>query len=126
MFVPAKYKDCYLAYILTELAGATAMIFTRTCDGTRRIALTLVSALGTDDKQCCWRVTLPWRAARSGSAQQSAPSFCRTIFRLLLLFCMFSANPPEAHASGPPLSVAVACCPLLSSPRLDGDCCPVT
>jgi len=41
VFVPAKYKDCYLAYVLTELAGSTAMIFTRTCDATRRVALTL-------------------------------------------------------------------------------------
>lgn len=40
-FVPAKYKDCYLAYYLTELAGATFMIFTRTCDNTRKMALML-------------------------------------------------------------------------------------
>lgn len=41
MFVPAKHKDCYLVYALTELAGSTSIIFTRTCDATRRIALTL-------------------------------------------------------------------------------------
>ncbi|KAL3157001.1 putative ATP-dependent RNA helicase ddx47 [Trebouxia sp. C0009 RCD-2024] len=41
LFVPAKYKDCYLAYYLTELAGATFMIFTRTCDNTRKMALML-------------------------------------------------------------------------------------
>ena len=41
LFVPAKYKDCYLIYLLTELAGCTGMIFTRTCDNTRRIALML-------------------------------------------------------------------------------------
>lgn len=41
LFVPAKYKDCYLAYVLTELAGSSGMIFTRTCDATRRIALML-------------------------------------------------------------------------------------
>lgn len=40
-FVPAKHKDVYLAYALTELSGSTSMIFTRTCDGTRRIALML-------------------------------------------------------------------------------------
>jgi len=34
-------QDCYLAYYLTELAGATFMIFTRTCDNTRRMALML-------------------------------------------------------------------------------------
>eukprot|EP00877_Chromochloris_zofingiensis_P001236 jgi/Chrzof1/11112/Cz05g24070.t1 len=41
LFVPAKYKDCYLAHVLNELSGSTAMIFTRTCDATRKIALTL-------------------------------------------------------------------------------------
>ena len=41
MFVPAKYKDCYLTFLLTELAGSTMMIFTRTCDNTRKVALML-------------------------------------------------------------------------------------
>eukprot|EP00798_Chlamydomonas_sp_ICE-L_P032523 gene32523-17236_t len=41
VFIPAKYKDCYLAYVLNELSGSTSMIFTRTCDSTRRIALML-------------------------------------------------------------------------------------
>ena len=34
-------QDCYLAYVLTELAKSTVMIFTRTCDNTRKIALAL-------------------------------------------------------------------------------------
>lgn len=34
-------QDCYLAYVLTELAKSTCMIFTRTCDNTRKIALAL-------------------------------------------------------------------------------------
>ena len=34
-------QDSYLTYFLTELAGTTAMIFTRTCDNTRRLALML-------------------------------------------------------------------------------------
>jgi ATP-dependent RNA helicase DDX47/RRP3 len=41
LFVPAKHKDCYLAYVLTELASSTVMIFTRTCDNSRKIALAL-------------------------------------------------------------------------------------
>eukprot|EP00195_Chlamydomonas_chlamydogama_P017452 CAMPEP_0202915222 /NCGR_PEP_ID=MMETSP1392-20130828/65101_1 /ASSEMBLY_ACC=CAM_ASM_000868 /TAXON_ID=225041 /ORGANISM="Chlamydomonas chlamydogama, Strain SAG 11-48b" /LENGTH=392 /DNA_ID=CAMNT_0049607155 /DNA_START=25 /DNA_END=1200 /DNA_ORIENTATION=- len=41
LFVPAKYKDCYLIYALNELSGSTSMIFTRTCDNTQRIALML-------------------------------------------------------------------------------------
>ncbi|KAL6350324.1 hypothetical protein AAG906_004273 [Vitis piasezkii] len=40
-FVPAKYKECYLVYILTELSGSTTMVFTRTCDATRLLALLL-------------------------------------------------------------------------------------
>ena len=34
-------QDCYLAYFLTEVAGSGAMVFTRTCDSTRRLALLL-------------------------------------------------------------------------------------
>ncbi|XP_047958695.1 DEAD-box ATP-dependent RNA helicase 10-like [Salvia hispanica] len=40
-FVPAKYKECYLVYILTELAGSTSMVFTRTCDATTLLAYIL-------------------------------------------------------------------------------------
>nr|XP_025671009.1 DEAD-box ATP-dependent RNA helicase 10 isoform X1 [Arachis hypogaea]XP_025671010.1 DEAD-box ATP-dependent RNA helicase 10 isoform X1 [Arachis hypogaea] len=44
-FLPAKHKDCYLVYILTEMAGSTSMVFTRTCDSTRLLAL-ILSNLG--------------------------------------------------------------------------------
>ncbi|KAF8411278.1 hypothetical protein HHK36_003825 [Tetracentron sinense] len=40
-FVPAKYKDCYLIYILSEMSGSTSMVFTRTCESTRLLALVL-------------------------------------------------------------------------------------
>jgi ATP-dependent RNA helicase DDX47/RRP3 len=40
-FCPAKYKDAHLAFVLNELSGCTAMIFTRTCESSRRVALTL-------------------------------------------------------------------------------------
>ncbi|KAJ7948954.1 DEAD-box ATP-dependent RNA helicase [Quillaja saponaria] len=39
--IPAKDKDCYLVYILTEMAGSTSMVFTRTCEATRLLALLL-------------------------------------------------------------------------------------
>jgi Helicase conserved C-terminal domain len=39
--VRLRVQDCYLAYVLTELAGSTVMAFTRTCDSTRKVALTL-------------------------------------------------------------------------------------
>lgn len=41
LFIPAKFKDCYLAFYLTEVAGSVAMVFTRTCESTRRLALML-------------------------------------------------------------------------------------
>ncbi|GAB4849734.1 DEAD-box ATP-dependent RNA helicase 10 [Ancistrocladus abbreviatus] len=41
LFVPAKYKDCYLLYILNEMSGSTSMVFTRTCDATSLLALML-------------------------------------------------------------------------------------
>ena len=41
LFVPAKHKDAYLAFVMNELAGSTAMVFTRTCEATRRLALVL-------------------------------------------------------------------------------------
>ncbi|KAL0350579.1 UNVERIFIED_CONTAM: DEAD-box ATP-dependent RNA helicase 10 [Sesamum radiatum] len=40
-FVPAKYKECYLVYILTEMSGTTSMVFTRTCDATTLLAYIL-------------------------------------------------------------------------------------
>ncbi|KAL6499810.1 DEAD-box ATP-dependent RNA helicase 10 [Orobanche gracilis] len=40
-FVPAKYKECYLVYILTEMSGSTSMVFTRTCDSTTLLACIL-------------------------------------------------------------------------------------
>ncbi|KAH6774675.1 RNA helicase family protein [Perilla frutescens var. hirtella] len=40
-FVPAKHKECYLVYILSELSGSTSMVFTRTCDATTLLAYIL-------------------------------------------------------------------------------------
>lgn len=34
-------QDCYLVYILTEKCQCTTMVFTRTCDATRLLALML-------------------------------------------------------------------------------------
>ena len=41
LFVPAKHKDCYTVLVLTELRGKSAILFTRTCEQSRRLALTL-------------------------------------------------------------------------------------
>ncbi|XP_076923324.1 DEAD-box ATP-dependent RNA helicase 10-like [Bidens hawaiensis] len=40
-FLPAKYKNCYLVYILIEKSGSTSMVFTRTCEATRHLAMML-------------------------------------------------------------------------------------
>jgi ATP-dependent RNA helicase DDX47/RRP3 len=40
-FIPAKYKDIYLAYILNELSGNTVLVFTTTCNSALRLSLML-------------------------------------------------------------------------------------
>jgi len=41
LFIPAKYKDCYLAYVLDEFKGQTAIIFAATCNNALRVTLLL-------------------------------------------------------------------------------------
>lgn len=41
VFIPSKFKDCYLVYILNELAGNSFIIFCSTCNNTQRTALLL-------------------------------------------------------------------------------------
>ncbi|XP_066563752.1 putative ATP-dependent RNA helicase DDX47 [Amia ocellicauda] len=41
IFIPAKYKDCYLVSIINELAGNSFMIFCGTCHAAQRAALLL-------------------------------------------------------------------------------------
>lgn len=41
LFVPAKYKDCYLVYILYSLQGNSFIVFCNTCNQAQRIALML-------------------------------------------------------------------------------------
>jgi len=43
VFVPAKHKDCYLAYVCNELAGNSAIIFAATCATAQRLAMMLRS-----------------------------------------------------------------------------------
>ena len=40
-FVPAKYKDCYLVYLLNELSGLHSIVFLSTCQNTQRVTLML-------------------------------------------------------------------------------------
>ncbi|GBG87397.1 hypothetical protein CBR_g45454 [Chara braunii] len=60
MFVPAKFKDCYFVYLMNEIAGNTAMVFTRTCDGTTRLAL-LLRNLGFDSIPISGQLSQPKR-----------------------------------------------------------------
>ncbi|VDL73900.1 unnamed protein product [Nippostrongylus brasiliensis] len=41
IFIPFKYKEAYLVYLLNELAGNTAIIFCATCNGAMQIAMLL-------------------------------------------------------------------------------------
>lgn len=41
LFIPVKFKDVYLVYILNELAGNSFMVFCSTCANTQRVALML-------------------------------------------------------------------------------------
>jgi ATP-dependent RNA helicase DDX47/RRP3 len=41
LFIPHKHKDIYLVHILTEFAGQSAIVFTRTVNETQRIAILL-------------------------------------------------------------------------------------
>lgn len=41
MFIPMKYRECYLVYLLNELAGNTAILFVATCMGAVQLTLML-------------------------------------------------------------------------------------
>jgi len=41
LFIPAKYKDCYLVYMLNEFAGQSVLVFAATCNNSQRLALLL-------------------------------------------------------------------------------------
>jgi len=41
LFVPEKFKDCYLAFLLTEFSGSSIIIFTIQCVTCQRVALML-------------------------------------------------------------------------------------
>lgn len=43
LFIPEMYKDCYLAYMLTQFAGNTVIIFAAKCVSGQKIALMLRS-----------------------------------------------------------------------------------
>ncbi|RKP28129.1 P-loop containing nucleoside triphosphate hydrolase protein [Syncephalis pseudoplumigaleata] len=43
LFFPFKHKDCYLVYLLNEMAGNSAIVFVRTCNDAQRLSLLLRS-----------------------------------------------------------------------------------
>jgi hypothetical protein len=45
LFIPAKYKDCYLAYLLDEFKGQTTIIFVATCNNALRVTVRAVVLL---------------------------------------------------------------------------------
>lgn len=38
LFMPSKYKDCYLTYLLNDMAGQSAIVFVATCATAQRLA----------------------------------------------------------------------------------------
>ncbi|KAJ1719269.1 ribosomal RNA processing protein [Coemansia erecta] len=47
MFFPFKHKDCYLVWLMNEMAGHSAIVFARTCNEVLRIGL-LLRSLGIE------------------------------------------------------------------------------
>jgi ATP-dependent RNA helicase DDX47/RRP3 len=43
VLMPFQHKDCYLVYLLNELAGNSTIVFVRTCNDAQRVALMLRS-----------------------------------------------------------------------------------
>ena len=41
LFIPAKYKDCYLTWLINENAGKSVLVFGATCNNVQRLALML-------------------------------------------------------------------------------------
>ena len=41
LFIPAKYKDCYLAYLMNEFSGQSMLVFAGTCSNAQRLTLML-------------------------------------------------------------------------------------
>ncbi|GMH91173.1 hypothetical protein TrVE_jg9675 [Triparma verrucosa] len=41
LFIPAKYKDCYLSYIMNEFSGQSMLVFASTCNNAQRLTLLL-------------------------------------------------------------------------------------
>ena len=41
LFIPLSHKDCYLTYIINELAGNSVIVFTATCNAAQRLAVLL-------------------------------------------------------------------------------------
>lgn len=41
LFIPAKYKDCYLTYLVNEHAGQSMLVFGATCNNVQRLTLML-------------------------------------------------------------------------------------
>mgnify|MGYP002826591861 CR=1 FL=1 len=69
LFIPSKYKDCYLAFVLNEFAGQSAIMFVSTCATAQRVTLMLRS-LGFTFVETDWVLppnlsTSVARAARS-------------------------------------------------------------
>lgn len=60
LFIPAKYKDCYLAYLLDEFKGQTTIIFVATCNNALRVTVRTGSRYRYGLVGSFWRQYLVW------------------------------------------------------------------
>jgi len=41
LFIPAKYKECYLTYLMNQFSGQSILVFAASCNNSQRLALLL-------------------------------------------------------------------------------------
>ena len=78
LFCPQKFKDAYVLYAMNELSGSTAIVFVRTCDTCRTLAL-MLRTLGFGAVPIHGQMTQPKRLASLTKFKAGACSaFSRT------------------------------------------------
>lgn len=61
IFMPSKYKDCYLAYVLNELSGSSVIMFAMTCSTVQVRMRTVCNPAPPSTHSCACAVWPPRR-----------------------------------------------------------------